>query len=154
VKRIVGVLALVAVLVGLVAGPVAAQATTVHEQYEGTLDFYTYNPCNSEMVYVTGQFSGVFQSVETPSGEFNWTSNGQLTGTGEGDLGNTYVFSQTTSYNVKSHVNREPLIWDITAPMLLINKGSGGNFVTTTYWRVTGNGKFEFIGESGPECRG
>jgi len=24
--------------------------------------------------------------------------------------------------------------------MLLISKGSGGNFVLTTYWRVTGNG--------------
>jgi hypothetical protein len=155
VKRIVGVLALVAVLVGLVAGPVAARATTLHEQYEGTIEpFYTFNPCNNdERVYVTGHYSGVYQEVQTPSGQVIWTSNGQITGTGEGDLGNHYVYNEAVTQHVTySPPNGSPNT--ITHPVQLISQGSDDNFVFTTYWRVTGNGELEFIGVSGPECRG
>ena len=153
-KRIVVVLALAAVLVGLVADPVAAQATVLHEQYEGTIEpFYTFNPCNNEMVYVTGHFNGVYQEVQTPTGQVNWSSNGQVTGTGEGDLGNNYVFNEAVTQHVTYRPpNGSPST--LTHPMHLISQGSDDNFVLTTYWRVSGNGELEFIGVSGPECRG
>jgi hypothetical protein len=58
VKRIVVVLGIAALVVAIVAGPVAAQATQNRVEFEGPIDFTTVNGCNDEFVHVTGQFSG------------------------------------------------------------------------------------------------
>jgi hypothetical protein len=87
--------------------------------------------------------------VETPTDQANAKIHVETTGTGEGTLGNNYVFSSTQNQQFKEG----PPTTFLTT-LHLISQGSVDNFVVTTRYRLTGNGEYEFDGLMGTQCRG
>jgi hypothetical protein len=149
-RRIVVVLGIAALVAAIVAGPVAAQATQNRTEFEGPFDFNVFNPCNNdEFVHVTGQVRGFTLEVDTPTDQANAKIHVEVTGTGEGTLGNSYVFSDTQNQQFKEGPPTTFLL-----PSHLISQGSDDNFVLTARYRLTGNGEYEFDGLMGTQCRG
>jgi hypothetical protein len=107
------------------------------------------NPCNGEIVEVTGEFTGFSQVVQTPTGQtvtrFHLVSNG----TGVGSEGNQYVFHQTFN----GQVNGRPPFTDNVSE-LLISQGSADNFVVNLVLHVNEAGEIEFIKVVDSQCRG
>jgi hypothetical protein len=147
-KRIVGFVAVAAIVATLIAGPVAAQAEAEHVPFSYEFGGGVVNPCNGEFVAVTGEATGFTQEVQTPSGQtrtkFFLVENGK----GVGSEGNQYVYHQTIN---GGQVGTLPLTANVS--LLVISQDSTENFVLhqVVHWNV--DGQLEFIKVVGAECR-
>jgi hypothetical protein len=148
-KRIVGFVAVATIVAALIAGPVAAQAETEHVPFSSNISSSVVNPCNGELVLITGVATGFTQEVHTPSGrtftKFHLVENS----TGEGSEGNQYVIHQTFN---GGEVGTLPLT--ATVPTLVISQGSTDNFVVHLVVHFNVDGQLEFIKFGDPQCRG
>jgi hypothetical protein len=148
-KRIVVFVTVAATVVTLIAGPVAAQATTERipvepQPYINQL----VNPCTGEVVDITGELSGFFETVQTPTGETFTQYHLFIHGTGVGSEGNRYIFQE----NHNQVRPGSPPISE-TAPILMINEGAGENWTLIQEFHVSPNGQIR-EGVAEPICRG
>jgi hypothetical protein len=148
-KRIVVFVSVAATVATLIAGPVAAQATSERiligpQPYINQL----VNPCTGEVVDINGELSGFFQTVQTPTGETFTQFHLFVHGTGVGSEGNSYIFKE----NHNQVIPGAPPVSE-TAPILMISQGSGDNWTLNQQFHVSPNGQIR-EGVAEPICRG
>ena len=124
------------------------------------LSFVIDNPCNGELVTVTGEelhvFNGVGPGVET--GNFtNFTDFFKLSATGVGENGTQYVFHSAEHFTFESPSPEAPQVsFTFKLADVLVSKGAGTNFIAhvTFHLTLTPNG-FEVVTTfDRAECRG
>jgi hypothetical protein len=134
------------------------------KQHEGeivrqSLSFVIDNPCNGELVTLTGEELHVFNGVD-PTLEGNFTNSTdfiKLSATGVGESGTQYVINFAEHFTFESPSPEAPQ-FSITfkGANVLVSKGAGANFIAhfTFHITATPNGFVVETTFDKAECRG
>jgi hypothetical protein len=106
------------------------------------------NPCNGEVVVITGDVRGYFQTVQTPTGKTFTKVHTVFKGIGVGSEGNTYTFNQ-----IHTQVIAGEAPFTVTTQILLTSEGSSVNFALNQQSHVSPNGDAHTT-VADPVCRG
>jgi hypothetical protein len=131
----------------------------VGEVVRQSVSFVIDNPCNGELVTVTGEELHVFNGVDpTLGGNFtNVTDFLKLSATGVGESGTQYVINFAEHFTFESPNPEAPQV-SITfkGANVLVSKGAGANFIAHVTFHITLTpGGFEVVTTfDRAECRG
>jgi hypothetical protein len=149
---VISALVLAAGLLTLVLLPNPTQAQATSERIPIGPEPFTHpgllNPCNGEVVVITGDHRGYFQTVQTPTGKTYTKVHEVFKGIGVGSEGNTYTFNETHTQVI---VGEAP--FTTTGEILLISEGSNVNFALNQQSHVSPNGDAH-TAVANPVCRG
>lgn len=132
----------------------------VGEVVRQSVSFVIDNPCNGELVTLTGEelhvFNGVGPGVET--GNFtNFTDFFKLSATGVGESGTQYVINFAEHFTFESPSPEAPQVsLTFKGANVLVSKGAGANFIAhfTFHITATPNGLVVETTFDKAECRG
>src|SRR5215210_4227586 len=105
------------------------------------LSFVIDNPCDGELVTVTGEemhvFNGVGPDVET--GNFtNFTDFFKFSATGVGESGTQYVFHSAEHFTFESPSPEAPQVsFTFKGADFLVSKGAAANFIAHVTFHIT-----------------
>jgi hypothetical protein len=126
-KRMVVVLGAVALMLALIAGPVAAQAERERIPLgPEIIEAEAINQCSGENVPVILEFEGFYQVLETPSGQVDYRVHYTTSGYGYDQQGTKFLFnsSHTETYpgsGIEKITHTQVLVSQGPEPNLLIN---------------------------------
>jgi hypothetical protein len=131
----------------------------VGEVVRQSVSFVIDNPCNGELVTLTGEELHVFNGVDpTLEGNFtNFTDFFKLSATGVGESGTQYVVNFAEHFTFESPSPEAPQVsFTFKGADFLVSKGAAANFIAhvTFHITLTPNG-FEVVTTfDRAECRG
>jgi hypothetical protein len=141
-----------------------SSAPDLLKQHEGEvvrqpLSFVIDNPCNGELVTLTGEELHVFNGVDpTLEGNFtNFTDFFKLSATGVGESGTEYVIHFAEHFTFDSPTPEAPQVsFTFRGADVLVSKGAGANFIAhfTFHFTATPNGFEVETTLDKAECRG
>jgi hypothetical protein len=146
--------------VGLTSTPPVLLKQHVGEIVRQPLSFVIDNPCNGELVTLTGEelhvFNGVGPGVE--SGNFtNFTDFFKLSATGIGESGTQYVINFAEQFTFESPTPESHQVsLTFRSANVLVSQGAGANFIAhfIIHITLTSNGFEVETTLDKAECRG
>jgi hypothetical protein len=126
---------------GLTSTPPALLKEHVGEIVRQPVSIVIDNPCNGELVTVTGEethvFNGVGPDVET--GNFtNFTDFFKFSATGVGESGTQYVFHSAEHFTFESpSPEAQHLSFTFKGADVLVSQGAGANFIAHVTFHIT-----------------
>jgi len=135
-------------------GAPAHAAVTFNEKFPVTQ--VLPNPCNGELVTITGEQHLIIKATEDGAGGMHLDVFSSIHGEGVGDQGNSYVVSEQDHNTQNIQGSPDHFETTMLIDTNLVSHGSAPNCVSHTLQHITfANGEFRaFVDQSTEECRG